>query len=77
MLTNWRDPVTFMNDFDVFDPFTGTLGDLLPRQRGGTPRRSNLLGLICLNTAEVGGEFKIVAEIPGVPKDCIDVSVDN
>ncbi|RYH13016.1 hypothetical protein EON65_36695 [archaeon] len=66
MLTNWRDPVSsFMNDFtsDVLDPFTGTLGDLLPKTRGGMSRRSNLLGLISLNACEVGNEFKIVAEV--------------
>lgn len=66
MLANWRDPVSsFMNDLttDVLDPFSGTLSDLLPRQRGGMSRRSGLLGLICLNACEVGGEFKIVAEV--------------
>eukprot|EP00981_Chlorochromonas_danica_P015859 scaffold14717_cov168-Ochromonas_danica.AAC.6 len=75
MLSAYRDPFRTFDEIEreVIDPFVSQaiVSDLMPHKRRHLPR------LICLDVFEAENEFKVIVEAAGVPKDKIDLSVDN
>ena len=69
----WSNPLTMLNDMDrVFDDFRSDWENLFmtPRAARGEMIRQPLVDL-----SDKGGEYVVTAEVPGIPKDKLNIEV--
>jgi HSP20 family molecular chaperone IbpA len=81
MFSTIRDP--FRGVVDEFltadvDPWLSSNVGYWPTQNvGGRTQRRSIGKLMTIDAFETDQEFKIMCEVPGVPKERLDVNIDN